>query len=636
MLTFFTDFAYRKLKTSLYFSFILTLKPVFMKQALTHLKLSLLALAFVSLVSSCNQDDFHELPHNTKLTPKQSSIVKTISFHQFLEKSDFKKQHQLEHIKKSTVERNDSVVYSISLETIKQITKDHSISFTFAINGKVDSNSIFENFMIKQDGDGHLYYFIISYKSDSLNTDNLYQSQIKQIQKEQVTYQPNAVLLTVMPIESGGGSGMSDCNGEIDYEIDSCNQNGYHALKYCCQHASGSGGHGCGDIAPCNYVCTGTNIRSVVIDFSGCDDLFDSTIGHNPRNPTPTIPQDPTQPPAGGGSNQDDRDTSPTLTSPVDISVENPEECPNLEGDLDGNCSIDDFEACLLNQNPEQYCECITDENTTGCIIVEDFEEDSKTKCVHESLKSNGNNFTLYDRLLTNFNDYFDDHLILETGNTGTDWGYTTGQAGVDNAIIDNPNFYNVTISETLDQNGSNLAITVTLIHEIMHAYMYQSLFDAGLIDFDENGDPVPVGNLCNLTLSLNNYTIGELFSAYICELNQNNELDEQWSHDLFNTNVFSISTFQEQIADYIYQNHDWDSEPQFLITSFDSAFGSDWKTMISQIISWRGLEKTDDFENWAIQNNIEFFFDSEGNIAGEYGGYITTIKDFGNKNCNL
>lgn len=57
---------------------------------------------------------------------------------------------------------------------------------------------------------------------------------------------------------------------------------------------------------------------------------------------------------------------------------------------------------------------------------------------------------------------------------------------------------------------------------------------------------------------------------------------------------------------------------------------------MISQIISWRGLEKTDDFENWATQNNIEFFFDSEGNIAGEYGGYITTIKDFGNKNCNL
>lgn len=157
-----------------------------------------------------------------------------------------------------------------------------------------------------------------------------------------------------MPIESGGGSGMSDCNGEIDYEIDPCNQNGYHTLKYCCQHASVSGGHGCGDIAPCNYVCTGTNIRSVVIDFSGCDDLFDSTIGHNPRNPTPTIPQDPTQPPAGGGSNQDDRETSPTLTSPVDISVENPEDCPGLEGDLNVDCSIDDYEMFVLNLASEQ------------------------------------------------------------------------------------------------------------------------------------------------------------------------------------------------------------------------------------------------------------------------------------------
>jgi hypothetical protein len=90
---------HRKYKTSLYFSFILTLKPIFMKYLLTYLKYRLLALAFVSLVSSCNQDDFHELPHNIKLTPKQSPIVKTISFNQFLEKSDFKKQHQLEPLK---------------------------------------------------------------------------------------------------------------------------------------------------------------------------------------------------------------------------------------------------------------------------------------------------------------------------------------------------------------------------------------------------------------------------------------------------------------------------------------------------------------------------------------------------------
>ena len=266
--------------------------------------------------------------------------------------------------------------------------------------------------------------------------------------------------------------------------------------------------------------------------------------------------------------------------------------------------------------------------------IIEKF-EGTQTDCVHEMLKTDGNNFTLYDSLLNNFNGYFGDHLILEVGDTGTDWGYTTGQTGTDNDIIDNPNFYNVTISNDLNEIGSNLAITVTLIHEIMHAYMYQSLFDAGLIEFHESGDAVPVGNLCNLTLSLDNYTIGELFSAYICELDQNNELDEQWSHEIFNNNIFSVTSFQEQIADYIYQNHNWDSENPNFIFLMEDEFGTDWKQMVSELTSWVGLESTSEFDTWANANNIQYDFDSEGKITGEMALYRSYVKDIGNQNCN-
>lgn len=62
------------------------------------------------------------------------------------------------------------------------------------------------------------------------------------------------------------------------------------------------------------------------------------------------------------------------------------------------------------------------------------------------------------------------------------------------------------------------------------------------------------------MTMSLNNYDLGTKFQNYICAAEQNSNLTTEWTHEIFNFDIFSISNYQQAIADYIYQNHDWNS----------------------------------------------------------------------------
>ncbi|SEA77070.1 hypothetical protein [Psychroflexus halocasei] len=82
------------------------------------------------------------------------------------------------------------------------------------------------------------------------------------------------------------------------------------------------------------------------------------------------------------------------------------------------------------------------------------------------------------------------------------------------------------------------------------------------------------------------------------------NTLSPQWSHDLFNENVFSVTTYQQQLADYIFENHDWGNENFDFINEAQNIFDADWKLQVSDAVSWIGLELTSEYLNYVSQIN--------------------------------
>jgi hypothetical protein len=560
----------------------------------------------------CTDDD--KIIHNHVEKPNQFSIEKT-SFNNIEEKSILSGINKIvNNITKSKLNKGN--IYSEDLDLIIDTSEvtyianaDESYdSYTFPIinfNGQNFQNLLFS----KNDINGY-DIFLVDYLLSNVELNQLMEGYNVDLTNK-VIYTPISNFDIANTLLNKSISSCAFAPSQICFEqaceIDGCWDPEYTTLT-CIDVMVGdcnleSGGVGGGAYDGGNGDSGGNDGGG---DFSGGGTGGGTNYQHDPVDP-----------------NDNNNDiTIPTFTSLVSqienclnaVSLSNPDTgssiAPGLIESLNltrqEQTAINDF---LINENQCNEAaqlfiiEGIEHEIDFDNLIVEKF-EGTKADCVHEMLKSDGTTFTLYDSLLSNFNDLFGDHLILQVGNTGTNWGYTTGQEGLTNNITnESPNFYTVTISDDLNQNGSNLALTVTLIHEIVHAYMYQTLFDADLIDFDQNGDPVTVGNICNMTMNLNNYDLGTKFQNYICTAAQNNSLSIEWTHELFNVDVFSISDYQNAIADYIYQHHDWSNENLDFINTAQSYFGNDWKLHVSDAVSWIGLTQTSEYINY--RNNI-------------------------------
>lgn len=148
-----------------------------------------------------------------------------------------------------------------------------------------------------------------------------------------------------------------------------------------------------------------------------------------------------------------------------------------------------------------------------------------------------------------------------------------------------------------------------TLVHEVIHAFMFDTLSDAGLITFDDDGAPLMTStqfnNLnCNnlpetATTNLNAYNTEERFAVMMCSLIENGLASTtDWSHDLFGNTVFSVETYQEQLANFLLENHDWENENSNFKNEMMSYFGQEWKEKTAQAVSWVGLVKTDNYVN--------------------------------------
>ncbi|WP_445712155.1 hypothetical protein [Flavobacterium sp.] len=216
--------------------------------------------------------------------------------------------------------------------------------------------------------------------------------------------------------------------------------------------------------------------------------------------------------------------------------------------------------------------------------------KDSQLDCIHKQLKQIPNG--LYSKMLAEFNDNTGSTLTFKIGTTpGGDWGITKGSELL-------PNNYTITIAPTIE-NGSNLMKTVTLCHELIHAYMFNTLEKANYITFDSTGAPKFYPQIsCNTSVNYQNIDLNTLNTAdrlvaILCAMNQVTPLTTEWSHNIFNTATFDIVTYRQALENFILVNHDWNNESPAFKTRAISVFGNRWKQKVAQAASWIGLEKT-------------------------------------------
>lgn len=177
----------------------------------------------------------------------------------------------------------------------------------------------------------------------------------------------------------------------------------------------------------------------------------------------------------------------------------------------------------------------------------------------------------------------------------------------------------------------------VTLCHEMIHAYMWSSLEDAGLLIFDQYGIPDPSFDCVDYDIpNLNDISLEDRFVAVICAMDNAQVESGLWSHELFNKNVFEIEDYRQALENFLINEYDWDSESALLKNTLIQNFGTNWKQIVAGLISWKGLTETEGFEDWCNANGYSVTLDQDGfKTTPAIGSVIGTFNILGIKNCN-
>lgn len=266
-------------------------------------------------------------------------------------------------------------------------------------------------------------------------------------------------------------------------------------------------------------------------------------------------------------------------------------------------------------------------------VIFQESFIDSDVECNHKNMLDEGED-TLYSKMFDTFNSSIEDVLVYRLANNPNnvnDLGFTIGDNN--NNDLD---YYTISITNNA-VISSNLAQKVTLIHELIHAFLFDILHEAVVINFDQNGEPfLNPNHICGEIdyggVNLTTISTAERYEALLCAMNQNGLLNGQnWSHEIFNNFTFDTSTYQEAIADFIFTTHDWDSEPAILVAQLQAELGANWKQKASEIISWSGLNNTLEFQNYLMENN---YLNPEGTPNVLFNSLLSSLITIGNHDC--
>ena len=311
------------------------------------LKLGIFLFGISVLLWNCEKEVFDQPPitKSSANLQKLNYSLKTLSYTQLIKDTEI--QPSLKFLQgvfaskktKGTFGKIDTQLADgliISTEQINRIVALDVITWAFKVETPLLESSDFENFLVKKHNDT-FRYFLVSYIKDTENDENLYKkATLYKLSKEVLNL--NELHLSGMQgdelfedYEDGVGAGGSGCEGEVYQEITACKSGGYHILKYSCQHFGAP--HGLGDIPPCDFVCSGTTITTI-LDFSDCE----SGTYDPPNGPTNDVSDDTqTGDSTGGDAGNSDTDGTTTITAPVEIEDPN---CPLFSGKIfvDGVC----------------------------------------------------------------------------------------------------------------------------------------------------------------------------------------------------------------------------------------------------------------------------------------------------------
>jgi hypothetical protein len=193
------------------------------------------------------------------------------------------------------------------------------------------------------------------------------------------------------------------------------------------------------------------------------------------------------------------------------------------------------------------------------------------------------------------------------------------------------PYRYIITNDPSVDTTSS-LFRKLNLSHEFIHARFYYSLELAGLMIYDNFGEPSLDTSNGVLGISLVNFTGMEeaerlrlLIRQYNISCSWQPGQFSNWVHFLFGAATFNNETYRQKIQNMLLESEDWSSQPAGFVTSMKNRFAGNWRTKICEYLSWFGLSKTTGFAQ---------FLQAEGITEDIFQAVIDQIKLNASKNC--
>ncbi len=335
----------------------------------SFIKIGVLLFSLSLFLWNCIREDFMN-PQNTVTSNKLKYSLTKITYRELLADKEIKpslplierrfSNHSLQSIhSRSATEVAEGL--TIFTDEINRIVIDDVITWTFRTQNPVLETSDFENFLVKKHN-GVFTYFLVSYEfTDLTDSETLYEKATSYVISEEYLSLEGLNLSSrdafdwVFP-NDGGGTGSGPCDGILVY--DHCNLGGNADGHWPVLQNDGV------------TYCNGSPL--LYIDFSHCENygvpdspVGDPVGGDDGSNGDQLIG-------GGGGNSGGDGDT--TLTAPVGIMHSETPCDPRPEGDLNGDCMLDYYEACLVNGYSNSICNCVSGgENLANCIIVDEL-----------------------------------------------------------------------------------------------------------------------------------------------------------------------------------------------------------------------------------------------------------------------
>lgn len=188
---------------------------------------------------------------------------------------------------------------------------------------------------------------------------------------------------------------------------------------------------------------------------------------------------------------------------------------------------------------------------------------------------------------------------------------------------------YAITSSSELEAK-SNIYQKLTLIHELIHARLYYSLERAGLISYDQDGNPfLDDGIASTPSIGLMGLPEAERLRALIDEYNTSCAIGpyfpNNWVHHLMGTANFNLETFRVNIQNLLHDNGNWANESTQFQSHLSSVLGANWQVRASEYLSWFGLRETAGFDLFLQNENIS---------ETQFEEIIDYIRENGNETC--